>query len=98
MTKTLIQGAQVLVENTHFADVSLLIDRDRIAAILPKGETVADAKPLDAQGRIIIPGLVNGHTHSHGALARGGVPEDAILETFLSGSAWLNAADIVIAR
>lgn len=91
MTKTLIQGAQVLVENTHFADVSLLIDRDRIAAILPKGETVADAKPLDAQGRIIIPGLVNGHTHSHGALARGGVPEDAILETFLSGSAWLNA-------
>lgn len=90
MSKTLIQGAQVLVENDRFADVSLLIDQDRIAAILPKGETIADAKPLDATGRIVIPGLVNGHTHSHGALARGGVPDDAILEAFLSGSAWLN--------
>jgi guanine deaminase len=90
MTKTLIRGAQVLVENDNFAEVSLLIDQDQIAAILPKGETVADAKPLDATGRIIIPGLVNGHTHSHGALARGGVPDDAILETFLAGSAWLN--------
>ena len=90
MTKTLIHGAQVLVENDSFADVSLLIEGDRIAAFLPKGETVADAKPMDASGRIIIPGLVNGHTHSHGALARGGVPDDAILETFLSGSAWLN--------
>ena len=90
MTKTLIHGAQVLVENDHFADVSLLVDQDRIAAILPTGETVADAKPLDATGRIIIPGLVNGHTHSHGALARGGVPDDAVLEIFLSGSAWLN--------
>lgn len=90
MTKTLIQGAQVLVENVTFAEVSLLIDQDRIAAILPKDETVADAKPLDATGRLIIPGLVNGHTHSHGALARGGVPDDAILETFLAGSAWLN--------
>lgn len=90
MTRTLIQGAQVLIENDHFADVSLLIDNDQIAAILTQGETVADAKPLDATGRIVIPGLVNGHTHSHGALARGGVPDDAILETFLSGSAWLN--------
>ncbi|WP_299783753.1 amidohydrolase family protein [uncultured Marivita sp.] len=90
MTRTLIQGAQVLIENDHFADVSLLIENDQIAAILPQGETVADAKPLDATRRIVIPGLVNGHTHSHGALARGGVPDDAILETFLSGSAWLN--------
>ncbi|MCI5112166.1 MAG: amidohydrolase family protein [Marivita sp.] len=91
MTKTLIHGAEVLVGNDQFAEVSLMIDGDRIAAILPKGETVTDAKALDASGRLIIPGLVNGHTHSHGALSRGGVPDDATLETFLSGSAWLNA-------
>ena len=90
MTKTLIHGAQVLLRNDDFAEVSLLIDGDRIAAILPKGETVADAATMDASGRLIIPGLVNGHTHSHGALSRGGVPDDAILETFLAGSAWLN--------
>ena len=91
MTKTLIHGAQVLVGNDRFADVSLLIDGDRIAAILPQDAQVADADRLDASDRLIIPGLVNGHTHSHGALARGGVPDDAILETFLAGSAWLNA-------
>lgn len=90
MSRTLIHGAQVLVGTGDFAEVSLLIDGDRIAAILPKGETVEDAKDLDARDRLIIPGLVNGHTHSHGALARGGVPDDAILETFLAGSAWLN--------
>lgn len=90
MSRTLIHGAQVLVGTGDFSDVSLLIAEDRIAAILPKGETVADARELDASDRLIIPGLVNGHTHSHGALARGGVPDDATLETFLAGSAWLN--------
>ena len=90
MTKTLIQGAQVLLDNDYFDTVSLLIENKHISAILPADQTVADAQSLDATNRIIIPGLVNGHTHSHGALARGGVPDDAILETFLSGCAWLN--------
>ncbi|MCV3271249.1 amidohydrolase family protein [Roseobacter sinensis] len=90
MTKTLIRGGQVLLENDRFDDLSLLIDRDTITAILPSVETVADARTVDASDRIVIPGLVNGHTHSHGALARGGVPDDAVLETFLAGSAWLN--------
>lgn len=92
MTKILIHSAQVLVENRQFSDVSLLVDGDLIVAILPSSETVVDAQPLDASGRIIMPGLVNGHTHSHGALARGGVPDDASLEPFLAGSAWLNLA------
>ncbi len=90
MTRTLIQGGRVLVGNDAFHDVSLLIDGDRIEAILPSVETVENAETLDASHRLIIPGLVNGHTHSHGALARGGIPDDAILETFLAGSAWLN--------
>lgn len=90
MTKTLIQGGQVLLGNDRFKEVSLLIEEGKVTAIVSAGETVADAQPHDASDRIVIPGLVNGHTHSHGALARGGIPDDARLETFLSGSAWLN--------
>ena len=56
MSRTLIHGAQALVGNGDFAEVSLLIDGDRIAAILPKGETVGNAKNLDARDRLIIPG------------------------------------------
>jgi len=90
MKRTLIHGGDVLVGNASFEAVSVLVEGDRIAALLPGGADVAEAERIDASGRLIIPGLVNGHTHSHGALARGGVPDDAVLETFLSGSAWLN--------
>ncbi|MDW3222013.1 MAG: amidohydrolase family protein [Paracoccaceae bacterium] len=90
MNKTLIHGGNVLVDNDAFSEVSLLVEGGKITAILPATKSIDDAKPLDATGRLIIPGLVNAHTHSHGALARGGVPDDANLETFLSGSAWLN--------
>jgi guanine deaminase len=33
----------------------------------------------------LIPGLVNSHTHSHGALNRGGVEDKVSLEMFLTG-------------
>jgi guanine deaminase len=49
----------------------LLIENDRIAATLPPGTTVEDAQRHDARDRLIIPGLVNGHTHGHGGLAKG---------------------------
>ena len=90
MRKTLIQGGLVLVENRRFEAVSILLEGGRIAALLPPGEAVPDAQPLDAANRLVIPGLVNGHTHSHGALGRGGVSDAMVLETFLSGAAWLN--------
>ncbi len=88
--QTLIRGGLVLVENARFAPVSLLIEAGRIVALLEDEEGPSDAQVIDATGRIIIPGLVNGHTHSHGALGRGGVSDDATLETFLAGSAALN--------
>ncbi|WP_297778043.1 amidohydrolase family protein [uncultured Roseovarius sp.] len=88
-TQTLIRGGLVLVENAQFAPVSLLIEEGRIVAVID-GDGPDDLPILDATGRIVIPGLVNGHTHSHGALGRGGVPEDATLETFLAGGGALN--------
>jgi len=49
----------------------LLIEGDSIAAVLPPGTVVDSARPFDASDRLIIPGLVNGHTHSHGGLGKG---------------------------
>ena len=87
--RTLISGGLVLVENTRFAPVSLMIENGQITDLV-EGEGPADARVIDAKGRIVIPGLVNGHTHSHGALGRGGVADDATLETFLAGAPALN--------
>jgi len=72
MTKLLLTGARVLAPDAlsaPFAD--LLIEEGRIAAILAPGTAVPDAKTYDASDRLIIPGLVNGHTHGHGGLAKG---------------------------
>ena len=46
----------------------LLIDGDTIVAVLPPGESVtADAKRIDATDRLLIPGLINAHTHATAA-------------------------------
>ncbi len=93
----LIRGGLVLVDNARFDHVSLLVRDGLIAEIIPADSVddtadhlPADLQIIDAHNRIIIPGLVNGHTHSHGALGRGGVADDATLETFLAGATALN--------
>ncbi len=72
MPKLLLANARVLSPDAlsaPFAD--LLIESGRIAAILPPGTRVDDAATHDARDRLVIPGLVNGHTHGHGGLAKG---------------------------
>jgi guanine deaminase len=72
MAKLLLTGARVLAPDAlsaPFAD--LLVEDGRVAAILPPGTAVADAAVHDARNRLVIPGLVNGHTHGHGGLAKG---------------------------
>ncbi len=72
MAKLLVRGARVLSADATAAPFAeLLIEDGRIAALLPPGTEVPDAKPHDASGRLAIPGLVNGHTHGHGGLAKG---------------------------
>ena len=67
------------------ADV--LIDGGMIEAIEPPGTiTVHNAEIVDAADRLLVPGLVNGHTHSHGALGKGLVGDRVPLEVFLSGA------------
>lgn len=85
MTARLLEGGLVLVGDERWEEVSLLIEGGRIAALPPAREAVAGGRTVDVSDRLIGPGLVNGHTHPHGALGRGGVTDDAVPETSLSG-------------
>jgi guanine deaminase len=72
MNRLLITGARILTpEATEAPLASILVEDERIAAILPPDVSVEDAVRHDASGRLVIPGLVNGHTHGHGGLAKG---------------------------
>jgi guanine deaminase len=69
----------------------LLVEGGRIQALGAPGQFagVAAARVLDARDRLVIPGLVNAHSHAHGSLGRGAVP-DVALEGFLAASPAIN--------
>ena len=74
MTNTrLIRGGRILDARTHRAEArDMLIIGERIADIAPPGLTVNDeTEIINADGMLLIPGLVNAHTHGHGSLAKG---------------------------
>lgn len=77
-TMKLISGGKVLdlagdVDQPPVADV--LIENDRIVAVGAKATELAaggsDIERLDATGKLLIPGLVNAHYHSHDVILRG---------------------------
>ena len=72
-TGSVIRGARVFDIVRHTAEpADVLIEGDTIAAIgRPGMKAPADAKPIDARGMLLHPGLVNAHMHGHGNLAKG---------------------------
>ena len=53
---------------------AVAFDGDRIVAVGPVSEVVSGrhgAEVIDASGKLIMPGLINAHTHLYSALARG---------------------------
>lgn len=87
----LLRGGQVLRGETpalEHADV--LIDGDRIAAIGPALATPAAAETIEASAFIVVPGLVNAHTHAHNNLLRG-LAGRWTLENLLNHGPALNA-------
>ena len=85
--RILIRGGRVLQPDGETAPLDILIEDGRIAALEPRGVQVSDdAEVLSADDRLLIPGLVNAHTHSHGALNRGAVDDKVSLEMFLTGA------------
>jgi cytosine/adenosine deaminase-related metal-dependent hydrolase len=67
----LLAGGQVLsLERGTLERADVLLDDDRIAAVGAPGEAGAEIR-LDVGEMIVLPGLINAHTHGHNNLARG---------------------------
>ena len=61
----------------------ILVDGDRIVAVGPGLAAPPDATRLDAAGKLVVPGLINAHTHAHNNLIKG-VADSVTLELFLN--------------
>lgn len=70
---TIIRGGRMIDPRTRRpVPADILVKGDTVAEIgRPKMPAPGDAAVIDAAGRLLHPGLVNAHTHSHGGLARG---------------------------
>lgn len=88
--RILIQGGLVVDVDRGVAEPrDILIDAGAIAAVGSSGSIEApDATIFDASDRLVIPGLVNTHTHGHMSL-RKGVADKWTLEASLTNGPWL---------
>jgi 5-methylthioadenosine/S-adenosylhomocysteine deaminase len=104
MTTLLVAGGRVLRPDTTVERADVLVDREKgeILAVGRDldGESEVDDpdERLDASGGLVIPGLVNAHTHAAMTLLRG-YADDKPLETWLREDIWpveaeLTAADV----
>jgi 5-methylthioadenosine/S-adenosylhomocysteine deaminase len=87
--RTVLTGAVVVTcDGSHsvYAPGDLVIEDDRIAYAGPHYEGEADER-IAAEGRLLMPGLVNAHTHSPMSIFRG-LADDVDLEVFLRERVW----------
>jgi 5-methylthioadenosine/S-adenosylhomocysteine deaminase len=85
-----LRGGQILdAARTALERADVLIEDDRISRVGHALEAPADARELDASQHIVLPGLVNAHTHAHNNLLRG-LADNWTLEDLLNHSAALN--------
>ena len=89
--RTIIRNGFLLdIAGHSAAPADILISGDAIAAIDPPGLAAPeDAVVVDATDRLLMPGLVNAHTHGHGNLAKG-MGDVWTLELLLNAGPYLN--------
>ena len=86
MQKAVITGGLVLAEDASVQPADLILHGDTIAAITPPGTVTSDDYArIPADRRLLIPGLINAHTHAHGALSKG-VADRISLELLLNAA------------
>lgn len=68
-----VTGGRILTETSPRGEArDIVIAGDTIVDLVAPGAVQdANAERLDASRRLIIPGLINSHTHSHGGLSKG---------------------------
>src|ERR1700688_4647991 len=78
-------GRLVDLARREAAPADILIKGDRVLSVGDAGMAApSDARIVDASDRAMMPGLVNGHVHGHGTLAKGLVGDRWPLELFLN--------------
>ena len=86
-----ISGGLVLADG-RFDLRDIVIEGDTIADIVvPGAVTNANAEVLDARRRLVIPGLINAHTHSHGGLSKG-IGDLWGLDLLLNAAPWIGGS------
>jgi 5-methylthioadenosine/S-adenosylhomocysteine deaminase len=95
MAKTpmsVIRGGRVVDIKRHTAPrADILVKGDTIVEIGTRVSAPAEATVIDAAGKLLHPGLINGHTHSHGNLAKG-MGDRLTLELLLTAGPWMSGA------
>src|SRR5438132_903346 len=88
---TIIRGGRLLDARAHRADpADVLVTGDTITEVGKPGmKAPAGAAVIDARGNLLQPGLINGHTHAHGNLAKG-LGDRWTLELLLTAGTWIN--------
>ncbi|MFB6101740.1 MAG: amidohydrolase [Haloplanus sp.] len=81
-----IRGGRVLRPDMTVVDADVLVDQSA-GKILEVGPDLDAADELDADGGLVIPGLVNAHTHVAMTLLRGHA-DDKPLDTWLREDIW----------
>ncbi len=87
----IVRGGRLLDIAGHGAAFTdILIEGDVIREIGAPGMAAPDgAREVDAGRRLIMPGLINAHTHGHGALAKG-MGDRWTLELLLNAGPWIS--------
>src|ERR1700719_3104499 len=90
MAYTILRGGRVLDIAAGTAEpADILIEGDTIREIGQPGLAAPEgATEIDARRRLIHPGLVNAHTHSHGNLGKG-MGDRWTLELLLAAAPWI---------
>ncbi|HEV2303013.1 MAG TPA: amidohydrolase [Stellaceae bacterium] len=89
MAHTIVRGGLLLDIGAGTAEPQdILIEDDTIREVGPPGLPAPEgARSIDAGRRLLHPGLVNAHTHSHGNLAKG-MGDRWTLELLLTAAPW----------
>ena len=88
-----IRGGRILSLPAHRGEpADVLLEGDTIRAVGPPGLAAPpEAEVIDARDRLLLPGLVNAHTHAHGALGKGLAGDRWSLELLLNANPTITA-------
>ncbi|HVL87949.1 MAG TPA: amidohydrolase [Candidatus Thermoplasmatota archaeon] len=101
MSTLLLKGGTVLTQDDErrvLGNADVLVEGDRIVSVGKAKPSLKAKTTIDAKGMLVLPGLVNAHTHAAMALLRG-YADDLALKEWLETRIWpaeakLAAADV----